>query len=315
MRRHGLVEAHTWPLVSRGKVRGEVQASFRIPAFEAWGYASLELRSARAWPCLVLDCDGTDGYSRVMVALLDGEIPNPNWIVHRDSGGAHVVYTMERPVLRGARARERPLRMFSRVSEYLAQVVKADAGYRAVLSHNPMTPDPAQCLKTTWGREAAYSLGELCEVISFGWKRPKVPKTAIGRNWAMFRALLKWAGSPSNLGLPVLPAALSIYRDIVDAFPGSGTAFTGAEVAGIARSVERYRAMWKARGQFGAAGEVERSAWGRRWGIQSGAARRKGTPLEHDREPWKAAGMSRRTWYRERRWKQGAFDFGTELNS
>ena len=34
-------------------------------------------------------------------------------------------------------------------------------------------------------------------------------------------------------------------------------------------------------------------------GKRSGAARRKGTPLEHDSEPWQALGILRRTWYRQ----------------
>ena len=38
----------------------------------------------------------------------------------------------------------------------------------------------------------------------------------------------------------------------------------------------------------------------RRRGLKLGRIRRKGTPLEHDREPWKAEGVSRRTWYRKR---------------
>ena len=33
-------------------------------------------------------------------------------------------------------------------------------------------------------------------------------------------------------------------------------------------------------------------------GRRSGEARRAGTPLEHDRAPWDALGVSRRTWYR-----------------
>ena len=275
VRRHGLAEAHTFPLVSRGKVEGLVLACFRVPASEAWGFASLELRSGRAWPCVVLDCDGTTGYSRLMCAVCDREVPEPNWIVHRSSGGAHGVWTLERPVLRGAGAKALPLRLLARATEYLAKVVGADEGYTGVLSHNPMTPDPAQQLETDWRRKRAYPLGELGEVVPFGWKRPAVPKTGIGRNCAMFEALMKWAGSPVNLALPVLPAAWAVYRDIVGAFPGAGHAFAAAEVEGIARSVERYRARWIHQGRFYSAGE--RSAWGRRRGIRSGASRRKAT--------------------------------------
>ena len=63
VREHGLAEAHTWPLVSDGKVQGVVQASFRVHASVAWSFPSLELRSAKAWPVVCLDCGGRGGYS------------------------------------------------------------------------------------------------------------------------------------------------------------------------------------------------------------------------------------------------------------
>ena len=43
------------------------------------------------------------------------------------------------------------------------------------------------------------------------------------------------------------------------------------------------------------------SAAQRRRGLKLGKLRRSGTPLERNREPWKAEGMSRRTWYRKQR--------------
>ena len=90
-------------------------------------------------------------------------------------------------MLYGPEAAERPRWLLTRVSEYLAEVVKADAGYTGVLSHNPMVPDPAQNLRTEWRRKRPYPLLELAEVIPFGWRSPVVPKTATGRNEAMFR--------------------------------------------------------------------------------------------------------------------------------
>lgn len=102
VRRHGLQEAHTFPLVSAGKVRGTVSWSKRVHAWEAWReWASVELRSATAWPALVLDCDGASGYARIMLAFQDREVPLPNWIVYRVSGGAHLVYTLEAASLAG----------------------------------------------------------------------------------------------------------------------------------------------------------------------------------------------------------------------
>ena len=305
VREHGLVEAHTWPLVSSGKVQGVVQASFRVHASVAWSFPSLELRSARAWPVVCLDCDGTGGYSRLMLAVLDRDIPCPNWVVYRDTGGAHGVWCLERPVLRGESARARPLRLLTRATEYMAQKVEADAGYGQILSHNPMAPVETQRLQTDWLRRQPYPLQELAEIVPFGWRRPLVPSTGIGRNCSLFEAGMKWAGSPDNLNFPVLPALMSINAEV--ARKHGKRPLDAGEVAGIARSVERYRAGWIAAGRFYT--ESERSDWGRERGIRSGESRRKGTPLEHDREPWRAEGISRAWWYRKRQSKQRFLDF------
>ena len=285
VREHGLVEAHTFPLVSGGKVQGVVQASFRIHASVAWSFPSLELRSATAWPVVCLDCDGTGGYSRLMGAVEDREIPCPNWVVYRDTGGAHGVWCLVHPVLRGESARARPLRLLTRTTEYMAQKVEADAGYGQVLSHNPMVPVAPQRLRTDWLRRRPYPLQELAEIVPFGWRRPAVPSTGIGRNCSLFEAGMKWAGSPANLGVPVLTALVVINAEV--AKKHGKPPLDSGEVSGIARSVERYRTRWIARGQFSEVGNRERSAWGRERGIKggvaSGKARRKRTE-SRDRE-------------------------------
>ena len=275
VREHGLVEAHTWPLVSDGKVQGVVQASFRVHASVAWSFPSLELRSATAWSVVCLDCDGNGGHSRLMLAIEDREIPCPNWVVYRVAGGAHGVWCLARPVLRGESTRAGPLRLLTRATEYMAQKVAADTGYGQVLSHNPMVPVASQHLQTDWLRKQPYLLQELAEIVPFGWRRPVVSSTGIGRNCSLFEAGMKWAGSPTNLGVPVLTALMAINAEV--ARKHSKPPLDAGEISGIAKSVERYRAKWIAAGRFYT--EAERSAWGRSMGLKgglaSGRARRK----------------------------------------
>ena len=52
VRSHGLQDAHTYPQVARSQ-----GASFRVPASQAWGYPSLELRAGNSWPLMGFDCD------------------------------------------------------------------------------------------------------------------------------------------------------------------------------------------------------------------------------------------------------------------
>ena len=133
-------------------------------------------------------------------------LPEPNMIVQRRSNShSHVSYFLAKPVHRGPTAREAPLRLFARISEFYRQALGADPGYNGVLTHNPMRSAHRHGgFLTHWGRKQPYSLGELSEVIPKGWRLPVKPTTEAGRNCALFVALMKWAGSPANIGREVL---------------------------------------------------------------------------------------------------------------
>ena len=77
---------------------------------------------------------------------------------------------------------------------------------------------------------------------------------------------MRWAGRPRNASEPVLPAAVGINAQFTApmGFP---------EVAGIAKSVERYRAEWIEEGIYYEHDSAAQAARGRR----SGASRRKRT--------------------------------------
>ena len=141
VRSHGLRDAHTYPQVARRQ-----GASFRVPASQAWGYPSLELRAGNSWPLMGFDCDVPEKVLEALVsnhwgARSDAQpaLPEPNMIVQRRSNShSHVSYFLAKPVHRGATAREAPLRLFARISEFYRQALGADPGYNGVLTHNPM---------------------------------------------------------------------------------------------------------------------------------------------------------------------------------
>ena len=268
VRLHGLKDAHTYPLVSMGKVHsGEHSASFRVPAAEAWDFPEIEFRTGNSWPCMIQDIDGANALYRLVDAVEHGDILMANWTVTRKGGGGtHGVWTLERPVYRGEAARKGPLKALARVSEYYAQVLGADSSYCGVLSHNPMSKAHGPGFVTNWLHEDAYTLPELGSVIPMGWRRPAVCKTAIGRNCDLFRALMRWAGSPENIVNDCLAAAHAANQSFLIPLPD-------AEVAGIARSVQQYRLKWITKGKHYT--PTQRTLWGRARGIKSGAARRK----------------------------------------
>ena len=188
-------------------------------------------------------------------------------IVQRVSNShSHVSYFLAKPVHRGPSAREAPLRLFARISEFYRQALGADPGYNGVLTHNPMLSAHRHGeFLTHWGRKRPYSLSELAEPIPRGWRLPVKPTTEAGRNCALFVGLMKWAGSPANIGREVLAVA-RVTNDGLEAPLGD------SEVAGLAQSVERYRDEWIAKGRFYT--EAEREAWGRSLGLQSAVVRR-----------------------------------------
>ena len=280
VREHGLRDAHSRPLVSPGKRDGVFGVSFRVAPWAAWHFPSLELRAENSYPALILDFDGRGSFDRVLEAVRLSRVGALNWAVeNRRTGGVHGVWTLAKPVHRAEEALERPLKLYGRISEYYASRLAADAGYTGVLTHNPMEDAQPAGFQTHWGRREPYTLRELAEFIPFRWRRPKSSRTAAGRNCDVFAHCMRWAGSPANLGAPVHTEALEVNDGFK--FP-----LGVSEVAGIARSVERYRRKWIKRGQFGPMGDAERTAWGRErgkvGGKKSGLARRQRTK-ERDR--------------------------------
>ena len=93
----------------------------------------------------------------------------------------------------------------------------------------------------------------------------------------MFESLIKWAGKPENRENNVLAAAMSINEEIGQLH--GKPPMDQSEVAAIAGSVHGYRARWIAKGAYFT--QEQRTLWGTRRGIKSGASRRKRT---HERD-------------------------------
>ena len=163
----------------------------------------------------------------------------------------------------------------ARITEYYRAVLGADVGYAGVLTHNPLDEahEPRE-FRTHWGHKCGRSLDELAGPIPHGWRLPATPTTDTGRNCALFAVLMAWAGALVNREFEVLPMAMA-------ANGGLDAPLSDGEVAGLSKSVERYRRSWIAKGRFYT--EAERAAWGRSLGLQSAAARRKTNANRDDR--------------------------------
>ena len=256
---HGLRAAHVAPRV--GSRRGAAFWSGRVPARFAWAYPLIELANAGwVWATLTYDCDDRE----TMAAGLT-DLPPFNWLTWTERG-AHLTWCLAVPVAKHKAARPAPERQLARVSEYFHATLGADRGFGG-LGRNPTHSDA----DTEWGREAPYGLDEMASVIPFGWKRPRVSQTGIGRNVDLFCSGLRWAGKSVNAGQPVLSALYSILPDVCEPY-GRGL-LPDCEIVGMARRIERYRAGWE-RGACHKAWWIEKQrAKGCNGGIRSGIKR------------------------------------------
>ena len=284
VREHGLQEIHSFPLVSRGKGH----AVFRKAARTAWRrYQEIELRTPNSFPALILDVD-TLPQDYLNVAF-GASVRSPNWIVtNPETGHAHIVYCLARPVLHGEGVRQRPLRWWQRIAEFYRMTYRADLGYAGVLTHNPVHPK----WETTWWREDPWTLPELAEVIPKGWRIPRKPTTPEGRNVTLFHAAMRWFGKPSNWDASTDLGDVHAWIAARNA-EWFDVPLDGQECYWMAKSVCKISRQNLASGQTQRNLSRIQAAKGK----LSGETRRRGTPLEVDRTPWEAEGVSRRAWY------------------
>ena len=306
--RCGLTDAHERPLVGVRTDAGDVR-SWRTSPFRAWSWPLVEWgRTGNSYAALVLDCDSRESVELAAACAVDaGPLPRPSVIATRKaSGHCHAAWMLRSPVHRGEAARRAPLQLFGRTAEFYRSALRADAGFVGVLAANPTHADYA----TAWLRTDPLELRALAAAVPHGWRMPAGPKltTDPGRNCFLFRSLCSTGIRYDDADLDVFAARLN---------DGLSHPLPAGELAGIVRSVMRYRARWRSQGHQPAF-LFRQAARGRRGGFVSGQSRRLGTPLEHDPQPWKAAGMSRRTWYRQRAKAAGesrGAKVGTEANT
>ena len=121
------------------------------------------------------------------------------------------------------------------MAEFYRATLGADSGYTGVLSSNPVHGD----YQTSYPRSDPYTLTDLARVIPKGWRVPRVPATAEGRNVDLFAALCKLSLRYSDDGL--LTCARTLNIEFAVSLPES-------EVRGVWKSVCRYRARWRGQG-------------------------------------------------------------------
>ena len=273
----GLRDIDFAPYCSDGPGDDGEWAVWREHVTRARHRVQLGLNPRNAHSAVMLDIDHPHAVEHVAGLALDGLSPFPNLSVERiDSGHAHAVFTLAHPVHLNEHSRANPIRVLARASEYLAQVTGADRGYAAVTMHNPLLERPG--FRTHWHHAHAYTLRELRDYIPKGWRMPRQDaevRTAEGRNCTIWRDACSWAALRDHDGIEVLTGFLTARNAAFWDHPLGPLGW--AELAGIGRSVEKWRDKIRADG-WHRPDWIARRVWG---GVRSGESRRAAV---HDRD-------------------------------
>jgi len=128
---------------------------------QALSYRYIQLNNPSALHWIVIDIDApiiTDPVSRQMSAILDGDVPLPNFLaVNPENQHAHAYYALEKAVPKGEHASRKALRFAAAIESALIFALGGDPLYNGLIAKNPVHSD--------WRlidlRSAPYSLHEL----------------------------------------------------------------------------------------------------------------------------------------------------------
>ena len=290
---HPLQDYPRAPQVGGRDFRGD----FRAIGRQAFGRAAtvapyLQLNPPNCYAALLLD---VDDWRRAQNAIASASVPLPTWQARdRNTGRGHMGYALAEPVHANRTSSLPALHYLAAIENTLQRVMGADPAFaQRALTRNPWRPSLFQ--KNTW-HPRTFALRELIPLCGL-LPRPRARAAAAGlkRNATLFDCALTEAEAlawtlrkddPLVSIDPILPALRAHVERLNRGFTVGP--LPEPELSGIVRSVMRYARRWKhskrRRGQIG--------------GQLSGLARRPGSTAE--REPWTEAGVSRRTWYRQR---------------
>nr|WP_287959845.1 replication initiation protein [Filomicrobium sp.] len=253
----------------------------------------LQLNGPASFQWMVHDIDRPGAY----YAHDDANLPQPNVImINPANNHAHAAYLMKTPVARHNLARLEPLRFYAAVERGIVRRLESDPYYSGLIAKNPISDH----WRVEWRREDPYSLGELEGHLFERDMRPDPAKErafGAGRNVTVFdelrsiayREVRGYKSRGADYGdwlTRCVELALGLNRQ----FP---VAMNIAECRAIAKSVAKW--TWT---HFSAEKFSARQSY---LGKRGMAVRWAGHEAESTTEPWKAIGISRRTYYRRKK--------------
>ena len=111
----------------------------------ALAYRHIQLNPPNAVHWIVIDIDApviSDPISKQMKAILDGDVPTPNFLaVNPLNGRAHAYYALERAVAKGDHASMKAMRFVAAIEAALIRALGGDPTYAGLIAKNPIHRD------------------------------------------------------------------------------------------------------------------------------------------------------------------------------
>jgi|SRR5450830_310084 len=287
----------------------------------ALAYRHIQLNPPNAVHWIVIDIDSpviTDPISKQMKAILDGDVPTPNFLaVNPLNGRAHAYYALERAVAKGDHASMRAMRFVAAIESALIFALGGDPTYAGLIAKNPTHVD--------WRlidlRSVPYTLHELEDGLDLSGPDKSAQREeaknagCAGRNVMLFDRLrfhayqhvrmyqedsdyITWkrylsaraADFNDDLALPANEA-----KHLVQSVAKwTWTRYTGTLSNAAFSELQAYRGAKGGRISAKVRAEKEGVQYVENLRKQAGM-HGKGISAE---KPWEAEGISRRTWYR-----------------
>lgn len=252
-------------------------------------------------PCmvnyLIFDVDN----SQAVLSWFDGNLPLPSWTAqNRTNGHAHIVYELLTPICITHLASQKAIKYLASVQAGLTEKLNADVGYTGLITKNPLHED----WRVNFWTEQAYTLDELADYVdlrSYSRLTAQQRQSGLGRNCTLFDNVRKWAynavrtfrsKSFDEWYMEVLNNAVNANNAFLEPLPLS-------EVKATAKSIARF--CWK-NDPYKYNEFVERQ---KSKGTKGGkvSKRSKSEKSERTMKPWEELGISRRTYYNDKKIK------------
>lgn len=259
------------------------------PAIQALEKCHLQLNPSVLRHWLVFDID----FPMAALSWDRANLPPPNWIaVNPLNGHAHCGYLLEIPVVTSAGGRDKPLRYAAAIESAFRIKLRADPGYSGLISKNPLS----HTWRTWFLHAHAYSLDELADWVTLA--KPQnisIESIGLGRNVTLFDCLRKWSYrmvltyKEANAAPDLWLRALMREAEVINLNFNSPLSLP--EFRAVAKSVAKW--VWR-RFDSTQFSQIQQQRALKRWSQPRPAS-------TESSKPWEKLGISRRTYYYQKK--------------